>query len=88
MYDCAKRVLNEALEQAGFHYHVHPLFNGWQWTVDELPFGDIIIHDFSYGHERQCYETMGFPWDDEDVTGYLSLDDLMGLLKGAVKDEA
>lgn len=29
---------------------------------------DAILHDNSYGHNVNMWETMGFPWDDDDVS--------------------
>jgi hypothetical protein len=30
--------------------------------------GDIICHSGSYGHDEGMVESMGCPWDDEDVS--------------------
>lgn len=36
--------------------------------------GDIVCHSGSYGHDQNCVESMGCPWDDDNVT-CLSLDE-------------
>lgn len=50
---------------------IEPLFNGYKITFPWCK-GDAIIHSYSYGHEEGLFETMGFPWDGEDVTGGLT----------------
>lgn len=34
--------------------------------------GDVICNRISYGHEIGLLETIGFSWDGDDVTGYLT----------------
>lgn len=43
------------------------MWNGYQVTFEDLP-GDAILHDYSYGREDYAWETMGFPWDYDDVS--------------------
>lgn len=47
---------------------VRPYCNGFIVIFPEIGMGDAICHDGSYGNEQSLWETMGFPWDDEDVS--------------------
>lgn len=41
--------------------------NGFQVLFDGFE-GDAILHDGSYGRESCDWETLGFPWDGDDVS--------------------
>lgn len=41
--------------------------------------GDIVCHDYSYGHEEGLWESYGFPWDGNDVTGGLTTEEFISL---------
>ena len=41
--------------------------------------GDAILHDGSYENEKYKWETIGFPWDGEDVSVH-SAEELASLL--------
>lgn len=49
-----------------------PLSISFCWDGLQIRFpwnhGDIICHSGSYGHDQNCVESMGCPWDDDDVT--------------------
>jgi len=47
---------------------VRPHCNGFIVLFPEIGKGDAICHDFSYCNEQGVWETMGFPWDGEDVS--------------------
>ena len=42
--------------------------------------GDVICHNYSYGHEQGLLETMGFSWDEDDVTGYLTAKEILKMI--------
>lgn len=48
-------------------------FNGLQIKTEGW---DAICHDGSYGHEYGLIEVMGL-FDDDDVTGYLTAEDIL-----------
>ena len=45
--------------------------------------GDAVIHDNSYGHQFQEFETYRMPWDDDDVSVHEpeTLAKMLGALK-------
>lgn len=50
--------------------------------------GDAAIHSGTYGHEANCFETYNMPWDHGDVTGWLTVDQLVyALVHGELEDE-
>lgn len=53
-----------------------PYFFGAQFTFPNIE-GDVICHDGSYGHELGLFESYHFPWDEGDVTGYLTIEDFI-----------
>ena len=60
------------------------LFDGWKFTFPDLQgekeridSPDVIIHSFSYGGTRGLFESMGFLLNEGDVTGYMSVDDVL-----------
>lgn len=52
--------------------------NGFQVLFKDLP-GDAILHDGSYGRNQFDWETIGYPWDGEDVSVH-EPEELAGLL--------
>lgn len=66
----ATSLLSRALMMRGIPHTIQPLFDGYKITFPWCE-GDAIIHSYSYGHEEGLFETMGFPWDRDDVTGNL-----------------
>ena len=44
-----------------YHYH------GFQVMFEGIE-GDAILHDGSYGNKRNHWETMGMPWDKDDIS--------------------
>ena len=49
-------------------YTTRRLYEGYQILFNPWHQGDVIIHDGSYGHNIGKVETMGFPWDEGDVS--------------------
>lgn len=63
--------------------------NGFTVTFKGMK-GDAILHDGSYGKETYSWETMGMPWDYDDVSEHTAkeLATLLGQLKrGEWKEE-
>lgn len=75
-YIYAINLLSAALDEKNIPHKKQKLFNGGQILFDWCN-GDIICHSSSYGSKEGKYETMGFPWDKGDVTGNLSLQEVM-----------
>lgn len=46
---------------------VQHLFNGWRVTFKGYS-GDAICHDGSYDSQFGYWESIGFPWDGDDVS--------------------
>lgn len=55
-YDCGVKI-------SAIHYLLH----GFQVFFKDIE-GDAILHDGSYGNKRNHWETMGMPWDKDDVS--------------------
>lgn len=53
--------------------------NGFQVIFEGFK-GDVILHDNSYGSNRLLWESLGFPWDYDDVS-VNSTDSLVALLR-------
>lgn len=67
-YSNDRRKLNRKLKKAGIKFEWNYLYDGYQWHFPQFPAGDVIIHSFSHYSKDGCYESMGMPWDDDDVT--------------------
>lgn len=67
-YGKLRRRINHKLVKAGIEFSYSTLFNGYQWHFKCYPDGDAVIHFGSYGNYKGHVETMGFPWDEGDVT--------------------
>lgn len=48
--------------------------------------GDAVIHEHSYGSNGGCFETMGMPWDIDDVT-VLEPEELAMMLGAALRGD-
>ena len=59
------------LKERNIPYQMKAFLNGLQICFNT---GDVICNRYSYGHERGLLETMGFSWDEDNVTGYLTAD--------------
>lgn len=48
----------------------HTLNVIWDGLQIRFPWnnGDLVCHSGSYGHQHGAVESMGCPWDDEDVS--------------------
>ena len=56
--------------------------NGFQVMFKDIP-GDAIIHDHSYASNWGYFETIGMPWDNDDVSVHppKTLAKMLGALK-------
>ena len=62
---------------------------GWQivypsieaWSKDEAGSGDVVWNEASYGHEADLLEAMGFDIPNDDVRGYLTVDEAFGFFE-------
>lgn len=66
-----------ALDKAGIEFEIQALWNGIQVRTKTW---DAVCHDYSYGHERGLLEVMGLPQCQDDVIGWLTADEVMGML--------
>ena len=62
---------------------VTQLWNGFKVKFEGFPYADAILHDGSYGHMDGLWESIGFPWDEDDVSTHTpsELAYLIGQLK-------
>ena len=63
-----RRRFNRKLKKAGIKFEWHPLYEGYQWTFDKFPDGDIALHAGTYGARHGYLESYQMPWDNGDVT--------------------
>ena len=80
IYNAAADEMEKLLIENGIKYTRQPLYEGWQFYIHGT-YGDIICHKGSYGSDDGLWESMGFDWDDEDVTGYLTAEEVIDRLK-------
>ena len=59
-------------------YVLKRCWDGWIVILekDGARIADAIEHNGSYGHEGNLLETMDFPEDNNDVTGWLTVDEV------------
>lgn len=79
IYDAAANEMEQLLIENGIKYIRQPLFEGWQFYIHGTN-GDIICHGGSYGGNDGLWESMGFDWDDGDVTGHLTAQEVVSRL--------
>lgn len=80
VYDIAADEMEKLLIENNIQYIRKHLYKGWQFFIEGTN-GDIICHDGSYGGDDGLWESMGFVWDDGDVTGHLTTEKFVSLLK-------
>lgn len=76
-----EQIINElALELASVNvpYEINECYEGWQLRFPWC-YGDVAIHDGTYGHTEGKVESYQFPWDNGDVT-VLSVDAAAALI--------
>lgn len=80
MAECAKLELQTVLDLIKIPYKTPiPHCGGW---VIKFPWcdGDFACHECSYGGPDGLWESYKFPWDEGDVTGYLTIQDIVANL--------
>ena len=80
IYDIAADKMEELLIENNIQYTRRSLYEGWQFYIHGTD-GDIICHEGSYGGDSGLWESMGFDWDEEDVTGRLTAQEVIDRLK-------
>lgn len=80
VYDIAADEMEKLLIENNIQYIRRHLYKGWQFYIEDTN-GDIICHEGSYGGDDGLWESMGFVWDDGDVTGHLTTEKFISLLK-------
>ena len=78
MYNAIIEV-SENLKELNIPHKIISLYDGYQI---KFPFtkADIIEHEFSYGHEKDLMEVMGFNWNIIQKGEYAKYDDVLGYL--------
>lgn len=80
VYDIAADKMEKLLIENNIGYNRIRLFEGWQFYIHNTD-GDIVCHRGSYGGNDGLWESMGFVWDEGDVTGNLTAEDIIRMLK-------
>lgn len=79
-YDVVADEMENLLTKNNIEYTRKPIYEGWQFYIHGTD-GDIVCHGGSYGGKDGLWESMGFDWDEEDVTGYLTAQEVINRLK-------
>ena len=80
VYDIAADKMEKLLIENNIEYNRMRLYEGWQFFIDGTD-GDVVCHHSSYGGNDGLWESMGFVWDEGDVTGRLTAEDIIRMLK-------
>lgn len=80
IYDIAADKMEKLLIENNIQYTRRSLYEGWQFYINGTD-GDIVCHGGSYGGDSGLWESMGFDWDEEDVTGHLTAQEVINRLK-------
>lgn len=80
VYDIAADEMEKLLIENNIGFNRVRLYGGWQFFIHNTD-GDIICHNGSFGGDDGLWESMGFVWDDGDVSGYLTAREVIGRLK-------
>lgn len=74
LYDVREQYINGLNELLGWCHEleikvdkIRFLHHGFQVLFEGMD-GDAILHDGSYGNKRNHWETIGMPWDEDDVS--------------------
>lgn len=60
--------LHRCLEVFKIPHTISDKFDGKMVTFDWVSNADVVAHSHSYGVEKGHVESIGFPWDESDVT--------------------
>ena len=77
-----RRRFNRKLKKAGIKFEWHPLYEGYQWTFDKFPGGDIALHGGTYGARYGYLESYCMPWDNGGVTELIWGEIIQRMTKG------
>ena len=80
IYDSAADEMEQLLIENDIKYRRERCYEGWQFYIHGTD-GDIVCHRVSYGGNDGLWESMGFIWDEGDVTGRLTAKDIIRMLK-------
>ena len=80
IYDSAADYMEYLLITNNIKYTRERCYEGWQFYIHGTD-GDIVCHRSSYGGRDGLWESMGFVWDEGDVTGRLTAKDIIRMLK-------
>ena len=80
IYDAAADEMELLLIANDIKYTRKRCYEGWQFFIDGTD-GDVVCHRGSYGGNDGLWESMGFVWDEGDVTGRLTAKDIVRMLK-------
>lgn len=74
-YKPAAETMKKALDMCEVNYIFDPLYDGYRFIFDD--YSDVVIHSFSHGSEKFKWESYRMPQDKGDITGYLSIGDVL-----------
>lgn len=77
-------LLSCALSLNNIPHSIEELYDGGKITFPNSD-GDVVCHSGSYGGAMGLFETMGFSWDEDSVTGYLPLGEVVRLIEKELK---
>ena len=80
IYDVAANKMEQLLIDNNIKYRRKRCYEGWQFFIDGTD-GDIVCQRSSDGGRDGLWESMGFVWDEGDVTGSLTAEDIIRMLK-------
>lgn len=80
--------LDKKLTELKIPHKLRRLYDGWQILYfrkgrEDEAYGDVVCHCGSYGHEKDLMEAYGFPECEDDVIGYMSVDEALELFINA-----
>lgn len=67
IYQSTTLTLSLILTRENIPHTVRAFQGGYQFLFPWCS-GDLICHSFSYGNKWGCFESYGFPWDEDDVS--------------------
>lgn len=80
IYDIAADNMECLLIVNNIKYRRERCYEGWQFFIDGTD-GDIICNRCSRGGNNGLWESMGFIWDEGDITGNLTAREIITGLK-------
>ena len=87
IYESEINKLHNMLVQASIPFEQRKVYNGYQiiYPDHEHCKGDVICHEYSYGHKKGLLEAMGFDInrkkDGDDVIGCLTVEEAFEYFK-------